>query len=431
MKAMIEKEPLISVIIPTKDRAEYLYHTLRTCQIQEYSNARFIVSDDGSTDDTREVVEEAARGDSRICYLPLDGVSGMLENFEFALRQVEQGYVIALGGDDGLLPHGLMDIASLLAETKTELLTWPAPVFTYPKSEESPGLINLHTKWVLPLRDRRFVRSRDYLKRQAENLAYSSDLESPMFYVKGIASTRLVDRVRTRTPGGNFYSCATPDGFSAIALAGQVDRFFYSGTPYSIFGVSPTSQGVNYMASGNAARRQSEQFFRDSKFRPMHKDLAGLPYSPIIALMTADYLLTCRQLGLSDAYPTLDYRRVLERATAELADGLFSDERIGREIRILTEIAEYHRLGEYFEKLRLSARRNMKRPLSDAAFGPRNLFLGSNETGIQNIVDAAYFAYFFYRSRRVLGLQTLTRMLVNSLQHKLRNFMKSSALPSI
>ena len=61
-----DSNPLFTVIIPTKDRAKYLFHTLRTCTIQDYDNLEIIVSDDGSTDNTREVVEEAASKDPRV-----------------------------------------------------------------------------------------------------------------------------------------------------------------------------------------------------------------------------------------------------------------------------------------------------------------------------------------------------------------------------
>ena len=47
--------PLFTVIIPTKDRAEYLHHTLRTCTMQSYDNLEVIVSDDGSTDNSEEI----------------------------------------------------------------------------------------------------------------------------------------------------------------------------------------------------------------------------------------------------------------------------------------------------------------------------------------------------------------------------------------
>ena len=53
--------PLFTVIIPQKDRAEYLIHTLRTCMIQDYPNFEIIVSDDCSEDNSVEVVREFLR----------------------------------------------------------------------------------------------------------------------------------------------------------------------------------------------------------------------------------------------------------------------------------------------------------------------------------------------------------------------------------
>ena len=58
--------PLFTVIIPQKNRAEYLVHTLKTCMIQEYPNFEIVVSDDCSDDNSVEVVENLMKIDSRI-----------------------------------------------------------------------------------------------------------------------------------------------------------------------------------------------------------------------------------------------------------------------------------------------------------------------------------------------------------------------------
>jgi glycosyltransferase involved in cell wall biosynthesis len=197
--------PRFTVIIPTKNRTEYLAHTLRTCMIQNYEPFEVIVSDDGSTDNTREVVAEASRKDARIRYTTPQDAMGMRENFEHALRETKPGYVIALGGDDGLLPNGIKGMCEALQSTGTELLAWPAPIYTYPGVRGSAGQLIISRR-----KESKIVNSRDFLQRQSQNLHYLSDVESPMFYVKGVVSTVLVDRVRQRTPDGRFYSCPTP-----------------------------------------------------------------------------------------------------------------------------------------------------------------------------------------------------------------------------
>ncbi|MGZ8158598.1 MAG: glycosyltransferase family 2 protein, partial [Methylobacter sp.] len=56
-----------TVIIPTRDRAETLEATLRTCLRQTYENFEIIVSDNCSGDNTKEIVD--GLHDPRIRYI--------------------------------------------------------------------------------------------------------------------------------------------------------------------------------------------------------------------------------------------------------------------------------------------------------------------------------------------------------------------------
>ncbi len=56
-----------TVIIPTRDRAETLEATLRTCLRQTYPNFEIIVSDNCSDDNTKEIVD--GLHDPRIRYI--------------------------------------------------------------------------------------------------------------------------------------------------------------------------------------------------------------------------------------------------------------------------------------------------------------------------------------------------------------------------
>lgn len=59
--------PLISVVIPAHNRAEYLGDTIESVRAQTCNDWELIVVDDGSTDGTRQVVERY-RGDGRVFY---------------------------------------------------------------------------------------------------------------------------------------------------------------------------------------------------------------------------------------------------------------------------------------------------------------------------------------------------------------------------
>lgn len=414
---MSETTPRFSVIIPCKDRAEYLAATLRTCTLQDYERFEIIVSDDGSADNTRDVVEAAAARDPRIRYVVPPQGGGMLRNFEHALEQVRDGYVIALGGDDGLLPKGITDMRNLLRDSGTELAAWPAPIFAYPGVRGERGQLAL-------CRDRgtRILDSKSYLARQARTLDYLADVEAPMFYVKGVASLRIINRVKERTPGRLFYSCPTPDGYSGIVLAGEVDRYVYSGRPLSIFGLSPKSQGRAYLQETKECKELSEKFFNDISSRPMHRELASQRYSPLITLMTVDYLLTARDLpGWPGPKPVIDFRSVLQRGLQELANGLYGHDRVRRELEILESIAAMHGFRPYFQELVRTTRRYRQRdPFAGSGLNLGSLFFDSQALGITDVYDAAHAAYSLTKLYDQASLKGALGALWRSAGYKLR-----------
>jgi glycosyltransferase involved in cell wall biosynthesis len=416
-------KPKFTVILPVKDRSEYLGHTLKTCMMQEYENLEIIVSDDCSSDKTQEVVLDLIQKDIRIKYYRHDSPIGMRENFEFAINQVQTGYLIALGGDDGLLPGGIENMYKILNETKLQLLTWPAALYSFPGVIDSNGgLIVYHKRGV------RIIDSKLFLNDQSKKLWYLNDIECPMFYVKGVVDIELVKKVKKRSIDGSFYSCATPDGFSGIVLAGEVDKFVFSGEPFSIFGMSSSSQGLAYLSNDEKAKRDSDTFFNDSLKRPMHKDLASQPYSPLITLMTADYLLTCKDLiGWPGDFQKIDFKKVIINSIKELADGIYGEDRVARELDIVWNISKLHGLEAFFLKAINKTKRNVIREqYSGNGISLNAYFFDAKSLGINNIVDAAYSAKNIYKLYSMFNFYSVFRAILNSVLFRLRIIKKTN-----
>ena len=408
--------PNFSVIIPVKNRGTYIEHTIKTCLIQKYKNFEIIVSDDNSDDNTGLIVEQMASKDSRIKYFRHDTSIGMRENFEFALNQIKPGYVIALGGDDGLLPNGISNMWKVLRATNKEMLTWPASLYSFPEVNGKDGQIVIyHDKGV------KIINSNKYLDRQSKNLYYLTDKESPMFYVKGVVSTELIDRVKSRSTNNQFYSCPTPDGYSGIVLAGEVESYAYSGEPFSLYGMSSSSQGLAYQKDDRKSKIESDLFLKISDSTPMHRELASQPYSPLITLMTVDYLLTAKDLpGWNGDFTKINFKKVIIKALNELCLGVYGVSRIKRELEILRNISKYHGLESFFEKKIKHSKKMIQNNLFDGnGISPSVIYLNAKPFQIDNIFDAAFAVKNIYQFKSQISLNKIISSLINSIKYKL------------
>jgi len=415
MNNFLTNYPLFTVIIPLRNRADYLLHTLQTCMEQDYPNFEIIVSDDCSSDRSVEITQECIKRDPRIKLFAHNQNLGMRDNFEFALAQVRPGYVIALGGDDGLMPGCLYTMNDILSSTKTELLTWPSSTFIYPGMYAESGRLMVSRRKGIKL-----IKSSDFLKKMSVNLNYNSDVECPMFYIKGVVSTKLIDIVKKRNPDNRFYSCPTPDGFSGVVLAGEVKYYAFTYEPLSILGSSPASQGVNYLRNDKSSVEESNRFFEQNVKTPMHELLAFQPYSPLITLMTADYLLKARDLdGWPGVFPDLDFKNLLNKGFKELSDAFYSEDRIHRELDILMAIASRHGLMNYFNYLLKNTNRKKYhiREFRGISIGPRSLGIDSSFVKITNIRDASNASYTLYHLLQSLSIKIFFSMFYQTFKY--------------
>lgn len=96
------EQPLVSVIIPTYNRAHFIGQTLDSVLAQTYENWECIVVNDGSTDYTDELLEFYTEKDARIQYYnrPLDRPKGAnaSRNYGFELSKGE--YINWFDSDD-------------------------------------------------------------------------------------------------------------------------------------------------------------------------------------------------------------------------------------------------------------------------------------------------------------------------------------------
>jgi GT2 family glycosyltransferase len=92
----------LSVLIPTRNRLPYLVAALGSARALRGIQIEILVSDDGSTDGTLEMLHEVERVDPRVRLLPRNPVPGIFQNVTHLIGHA-QGDLYTILGDDDLL----------------------------------------------------------------------------------------------------------------------------------------------------------------------------------------------------------------------------------------------------------------------------------------------------------------------------------------
>jgi glycosyltransferase involved in cell wall biosynthesis len=117
-----------SIIVPTHNRAQILRETLSTVLSQTYDDFEVIVVDDGSTDNTAEMVRDINNGKIRYFYKANEERS-IARNF--GADKASGEYLIFLDSDDHMKANYLRAVNAFLREQSNDFKTFvPEFVFT-------------------------------------------------------------------------------------------------------------------------------------------------------------------------------------------------------------------------------------------------------------------------------------------------------------
>jgi glycosyltransferase involved in cell wall biosynthesis len=100
-------EPLVSVIMPTRNHSAYLETAIGSLQAQTYANWELVVVDDCSTDDTPSVLDRLGQADARIRAYRNETNLRQTRTRNFAIGEALGTYIAQLDSDDEREPTSL------------------------------------------------------------------------------------------------------------------------------------------------------------------------------------------------------------------------------------------------------------------------------------------------------------------------------------
>lgn len=271
---------LISIIIPTRERARYLRHSLATALAIKDDRLEIVVSDNASTDDTRDVVESC--GDARVRYFNTGRRVSMRMNFEFAFERAKGDYLICFGDDDGIVPGQFPILRSLLESRRPDGVSWTLPTYGWPVEGYGTKVGGVR------FRSRKCFGMPERLEPEAAiRLLQAGNMDKffrlPRIY-HGAMSRDFMERLKD--PDGVLFRARSPDiyaSFRAVLLGGTFDHYPH---PFSINGHSPSSTGGSMSGVGDRqkAGATDQRFLVEAQTDPV-EDIIPVTLSMALAFL--------------------------------------------------------------------------------------------------------------------------------------------------
>lgn len=108
--------PLVSVLIPTHERPDYLRQALLSVLAQTHRELDIVISDNSASDASLEALADLVRADSRVRHLRCPERNHYLDNWLNALAHAQGDYVNFLMDDDLFHPQKVERMVKLLAD---------------------------------------------------------------------------------------------------------------------------------------------------------------------------------------------------------------------------------------------------------------------------------------------------------------------------
>lgn len=116
-------QPLLSICIPTYNRADYLRDALRSIEIQDSPEIEVVVADNASVDNTSAVVEEFKGKLKNLVYVKNPENVGFDGNVDIVVRAATGQYCWYLGDDDAIINGALSYILELCRTNNFSLIS--------------------------------------------------------------------------------------------------------------------------------------------------------------------------------------------------------------------------------------------------------------------------------------------------------------------
>lgn len=233
-----------SVLLPTRNRLEYLKFAVESVLGQNYSNWEIIISDNCSEQDVLGYVE--GLNDSRIKYVRTAAFIPVTDNWNNALAYATGDYIIMLGDDDCLMENYFSHCLGLIQKyEQPDLIYSCALMYGYPGVFPNKPNGCLHywgsASFLENKKEPFLLPSSEAKKLVKETMGMRVMFNFNMQF--GLFSREIVNRLQNY---GNFFQSSYPDYYAMTVLMLTSRKIVAVPYPLVIIGVTPKSFGYYF-----------------------------------------------------------------------------------------------------------------------------------------------------------------------------------------
>jgi len=237
----IQNEYIISIVIPTKNRQEYAFKTIKQILLSPEPDIQVVIQDN-SDDNKLEEMLKSLMFDKRLKYNYSAGILSFVDNFAVAVSHSDGEYICIIGDDDGI-NHEIVELSRWAKENNIDAIKpavntvyiWPdTGIIANDKKANSGymtlGKVSSNTK---------FVETKPELIKLLQNgcQKYLS-LELVKLY-HGIVRRTKIEIVKEKT--GKYFGGLSPDIYGAVSLSITIPKVLCIDYPLTIAGVCKKS----------------------------------------------------------------------------------------------------------------------------------------------------------------------------------------------
>ncbi|MHB8590008.1 MAG: glycosyltransferase family 2 protein [Candidatus Dormibacteraceae bacterium] len=230
-----------SVLLPTRNRLEYLKYAVETVRRQDYDDWEIIIADNNSDDDIAGFVQ--TQDDARLKYSRSDRFLPVTDNWNIALELSSGDFVIMLGDDDGLMKGYFTRARYLIAKFGSpDLIYSSGYLYAY------PGVLPKYPDGIL-----HHYRNATFLQAGREPFLFShqsamklvhDSLDFKMKFTYNMqyslfARSLVEDMLRD----GPFFQSPFPDYYATNVMFMKAKRILIDPEPTVAVGITPKSYG--------------------------------------------------------------------------------------------------------------------------------------------------------------------------------------------